>query len=154
MPVAHKTLDGNTAEATTHLDNLRRLKEILPKQRLLYIADTKQDTPENLLTVATRAGQFLFGGAFSPELQRLFLQNRSKLCTVDYYPKSQAHLPAEKRDQYQAFELKDRLEGMVVGRKSLIGVPPELRVEPGQGATVGKDARVSRGQDPRGVLGR
>ncbi len=118
VPVAHKTLDGNTAEATTHLDNLRRLKEILPKQKLLYIADTKLDTPENLLTVAARAGQFLCGGAFSPDLQRLFLQNRGKLGAVDYYPKSQSHLPAEKRDKYRAFESKDRLEGTVEGRKS------------------------------------
>jgi transposase len=118
VPVAHRTLDGNTAETTTHLDNLRRLKEILPKRKLLYIADTKLDTPENLLAVAAHGGQFLCGGAFSPELQRLFLQNRRKLSPVDYYPKSQAHIPAEKRDKYKAFELKDRLAGMVEGRKS------------------------------------
>jgi hypothetical protein len=59
-------LDGNAAEAPTHLDNLRRLRTMLPKPQLLYIADTKLDTPENLLTVATHHGRFLCGGAFSP----------------------------------------------------------------------------------------
>lgn len=117
VPVAHRALDGNVAEATTHLDNLRRLRSILPTRKLLYIADTKLDTPENLLAVGARGGEFLCGGAFAPHLQRLFLQNRRKLRTVDYVPKSQAHLPAEKRDKYKAFELTDRLEGQVEGKQ-------------------------------------
>src|SRR5690349_12750530 len=58
VPVAHRPLDGNAAEATSHLDNLRRLKGVLPKSKLLYIADTKLDTPENLLAVEARGGQF------------------------------------------------------------------------------------------------
>jgi transposase len=116
VPVAHRALDGNAAEATTHLDNLRRLKEILPKGKLLYISDTKLDTPENLLAVAASRGDFLCGGVFSPDLQRLFLRDRRKLCAVDYCAKSQAHLPAEERDKYKAFETTDRLEGLVHGK--------------------------------------
>src|SRR5262249_41950277 len=57
VPAAHAPLDGNAAEAPTHLDNLRRLKEILPPGKLLDIADTKLDTPANLLAVAARGGR-------------------------------------------------------------------------------------------------
>jgi transposase len=118
VPVAHRPLDGNAAEATTHLDNLRRLREILPKSKLLYIADTKLDTPENLLAVAARGGEFLCGGAFAPNLQQVFLEDRHKLLAVDYCPKSQAKLPVEKRDKYKAFETTDQVEGKVDGRKA------------------------------------
>jgi hypothetical protein len=89
----------------------------LPTRKLLYIADTKLDTPENLLAVAARRGEFLCGGVFAPHLQRLFLQNRRKLRTVDYVPKSQAHLPVEQQDEYKAFELTDRLERKIEGKQ-------------------------------------
>jgi transposase len=117
VPVAHAPLDGNAAEAPTHLDNLRRLKEVLPRRKLLYIADTKLDTPANLLAVAAGEGQFLCGGAFSPQLQQRYLRQRRKLRPVDYHPKSQEHLPPERRDQYKAFEVTDRLGGTVAGQK-------------------------------------
>jgi transposase len=117
VPVAHAPLDGNAAEAPTHLDNLRRLKEVLRRRKLLYIADTKLDTPANLLAVAARQGQFLCGGAFSPQLQQRYLRQRRKLRPVDYYPKSQECLPPEQRDQYQAFEVTERLRGQVDGQK-------------------------------------
>jgi transposase len=117
VPVAHAPLDGNAAEAPTHLDNLRRLREVLPRRKLLYLADTKLDTPANLLAVAARRGQFLCGGAFSPQLQQLYLRHRRKLRPVDYHPKSQEHLPPERRDRYQAFERADRLRGEVAGQK-------------------------------------
>jgi transposase len=117
VPVAHAPLDGNAAEAPTHLDNLRRLKDALPRRELLYIADTQLDTPANLLAVAARGGQFLCGGAFSPQLQQLYLRHRRKLRPVDYHPKSQGHLPPEQRDPYKAFERTDRLRGGVEGQK-------------------------------------
>lgn len=116
VPISHLALDGNAGESPTHLDNLRRLRAMLPKGRLLYIADTKLDTPENLLTVAAHDGHFLCGGAFAPHLKELFLQNRGKLRRVDYFPQSQAHLPPAERDEYRAFETTDRLEGQVEGR--------------------------------------
>lgn len=117
VPVAHAPLDGNAAEAKTHLDNLRRLREVLPKTKLLYIADTKLDTTENLLGVAAAGGKFLCGGAFNTDLQELYLRRRRQLQKVNYYPKSQAKRPAAERDQYKAFELADRLQGEVDGRK-------------------------------------
>jgi len=70
----------------------------LPKGRLLYIADTKLDTPANLLAVAARKGQFLCGGAFLPHLQEQFLKLDKKLHRVDYFPQSQARLPEEERE--------------------------------------------------------
>jgi len=117
VPISHLPLDGNVGEAPTHLENLRRLRALLPTRKLLYIADTKLDTPENLLTVAAYDGEFLCGGAFAPHLKELFLSKRRLLRRVDYHPKSQDRLPSEERDEYKAFELTDRLEGMVDGEK-------------------------------------
>jgi transposase len=117
VPIGHLPLDGNAAEAPTHLDNLRRLRAMLPKQKLLYIADTKLDTPENLLTVAAHEGRFLCGGAFSPLLKERFLKHRDRLRPVAYSPKSQQQLPPEERDPYKAFETEDRVEGVIDGQK-------------------------------------
>jgi transposase len=47
VPVGHLPLDGNAAEVNSHLENLKVLARVLPKTRLLYIADTKLDAPEN-----------------------------------------------------------------------------------------------------------
>jgi transposase len=117
VPIAHLPLDGNAAEAPSHLENLRRLRAALPKGKLLYIADTKLDTPENLLTVATGGGQFLCAGAFAPHFKELFLRQRRKLKRVHYYPKSQERLPPEERDEYRAWERVDHLERTSAGRK-------------------------------------
>jgi hypothetical protein len=84
---------------------------------LLYIADTKLDVPENLLTVAARGGRFLCGGVFAPHLKKQFLSLRRKLKRIDYSPKSQAHLPREERDEYRALEVVERLEGTIDGEK-------------------------------------
>lgn len=116
VPIGHVPLDGNTSEAKTHLDNLKQLDQLLPKGVLLYIADTKLDTPENLLGIAGRKGQFLCGGAFLPALQEQYLKECGKLKPVDYCPKSQERLPAEERDAYQAFESQELLFGEVDGR--------------------------------------
>ena len=117
VPVGHRPLNGNAAESKTHLDNLRLLRRTLPKGSLLYIADTKLDTSENLLAIAAGEGQFLCGGVFTSALQEEFMALRHKLHAVDYCPQSQRELPPEKRDAYQAFEVSELLEGMVDGRK-------------------------------------
>lgn len=117
VPVAHAAFDGNTAESTTHPGNIRRLKEILPTSALLYIADTKLDTEENLWEIVNAKGKFLCGGAFNVGLQKRFLKNIKELKPVKYWPKSQEKLPPEERDQYKAFELTDRLERTVDGKK-------------------------------------
>src|SRR4051812_17913750 len=116
VPVGHLPLDGNAGEVTSHLDNLKLLARTLPKGELLYIADTKLDAPKNLLAIAARKGQFLCGGALSPQLQQRYLGRRGELKPVDYYPESQAKRPAEERDQYQAVEVAEHLEGPVDGK--------------------------------------
>jgi hypothetical protein len=116
VPISHLPLDGNTPESPSHLDNLKRLNQLLPRRKLLYISDTKLDTPANLLAIAARQGQFLCGGTLFPQLQQRYLGLRHKLHPIDYCPKSQAHLPPERRDQYKAHEVRERLEGIVAGR--------------------------------------
>ena len=117
VPVAHLPLDGNAAESPTHLANLKQLARMLPKLELLYIADSKLDTPENLRTVVAAHGQFLCAGAFAPQLQQRFLKLRHQLRRVHYSPKSQANRPPDERDRYEACEITERLEGTVDGRK-------------------------------------
>lgn len=117
VPIGHLPLDGNTAEAKTHLENLKQLAKLLPKRNLVYIADTKLDSPENLLALVAGQGQFLCGGAFQPHLQQRYLKLRDCLKPVDYYPKSQEKRPAEERDSYHACEVEDKLAGEVDGRR-------------------------------------
>src|SRR4051794_408960 len=116
VPVGHLPLDGNAAEVTSHLDNLKLLARTLPKGKLLYIGDTKLDAPKNLLTIAARKGQFLCGGVLSPQLQERYLGLRDQLQPVDYFPASQAKRPPEERDQYRAAEVAEHLGGEVDGK--------------------------------------
>jgi Domain of unknown function (DUF4277) len=116
VPVGHLPLDGNAAEVTSHLDNLKLLARVLPRGKLLYIGDTKLDAPRNLLTIAARKGQFLCGGVLSPQLQERYLGLRDQLRPVDYSPASQADRPPEERDQYRAAEVAEHLDGEIDGR--------------------------------------
>jgi len=118
VPIGHLPLDGNAPESPVHLENLKKLRQRLPPNtRLKYCADCKLDTPENLLTIKAGHGQFLCAGVFSPKFQEEFLKRRAQLQPVDYTPKSQAHLPPEKRDRYLACEMQDTISGEVNGRK-------------------------------------
>jgi transposase len=121
VPVGHLPLDGNAAEVTSHLDNLKLLARTLPKGKLLYIADTKLDSPKNLLTIAAREGQFLCGGALLPQLQGRYLEMRGELKVVGYFPQSQAKLAPEERDQYKAAEVAEQIEGEVDGKAVRLG---------------------------------
>jgi transposase len=117
VPLGHFPLDGTAAEVTAHLENLKLLGRVLPKGKLLYIADTKLDAPDNLLSIAARKGQFLSGGVFSPQLQERYLQLRDQLHRVHYFPQSQAKLRPEQRDEYKAVEVSEHLEGTVEGKR-------------------------------------
>ena len=118
VPVGHLSLDGNAAEAKTHLENLKLLDNLLPHSRRLYTADSKLDTPENLLAIAANKGQFLCAGVFQPHLKKEYrrLARKKELKTVDYCPKSKAHLPADQRPQYKVAEVPAHLEGTVDAR--------------------------------------
>ena len=116
VPVGHLPRDGNAGEVDSHLENLKLLARTLPKGKLLYIADTKLDAPDNLLAIAARQGQFLCGGALSPQFQDRYLELRGQLHRVNYFPQSQAKLPPEKRDKYLAVEVPEHLVGTVAGK--------------------------------------
>lgn len=117
VPVCQLPLDGNAAEARTHLENLKKLDQTLPKQDLLYIADTKLDVPVNLLEIHARGGTFVCGGVFQPHLKDRYRSLRRKLATIDYCSESQKNLPVEERDQYKATEVAESVEGRLDGRK-------------------------------------
>jgi transposase len=117
VPVGHTVLDGNTAEASTHQANLKRLKAVLPSSTFLLITDSKGDTQENLLRIEAGGCSFLCAGAFSPALQRRYLKLKDKMHQIDYHPKSQEHLQPAQRDQYRAHEVAELLQGEVDGRR-------------------------------------
>jgi hypothetical protein len=117
VPVRHTVLDGNTAEATTHQANLKRLKAVLPTSRFLLISDSKGDTEENLLRIQAEGCEFLCTGAFTPALQQRYRKLRDQMHPINYYPKSQEHLPPSERDKYTAHEVQELLQGEVDGQK-------------------------------------
>jgi len=117
VPLCHLPLDGNAAESKTHIANLNKLEQTLGKQSLLYIADTKLDTPENLLNIASRKGKFVCGGAFQPHLKDKYLKLRSKLDKIEYCSKSQLKRPKEKRDRYQGVETVETISGKADDRE-------------------------------------
>jgi len=116
VPLSHQPFDGNTAEARTHVANLRRLRRLLPHSRFLYTADTKLDTPENLVAAVATGGQFLCGGAFTQPLQERCRQVRKQLRPIAYCPPSHAKRPPEERDHYEGFEDSEALTGAFEGR--------------------------------------
>ena len=115
VPVGVLPLDGNAGESPSHVENLRLLDQLLPKERLLYLADAKLDSDDNLLTIAARKGYFLSAGAFLEHVQDEFLSHREQLQPINYYPQSQAKRAPEQRDRYQAFELAHTLSGQLDG---------------------------------------
>jgi hypothetical protein len=117
VPVGHSVHDGNTAETDTHQANLQRLKAVLPTSRFLLITDSKGGSDDNLLRVQAEGCEFLCIGAFTPALQQRYLKLRHQMHRIDYYPKSQEHLPPQDRDQYTAHEVAQRLQGEVDGQK-------------------------------------
>ena len=117
VPLDILPFDGNEAEVKTHVENLQRLKQLLPNQSLLYTADTKLDSPENLLRIKAAKGQFLCGGVFQPYLKERYLQIQDEMTQVDYCPKSKQHLPVEERPQYWTYEETESIEGLVDDKK-------------------------------------
>ena len=111
VPLCHRAFDGNAAETPTHPGNLQRLRELLPKGDLLYLADSKLDSKENLLAVVAGKGKFLCGAAMTVAMQNLFLSSaKDRLKPLDYAPKSQQHLPKEERDHYRGAELAEEIK--------------------------------------------
>lgn len=117
VPICHLPLSGNESESKTHLENLRKLDKTVGKSKLLYIADTKLDTPQNLLNITARKGKFLCGGAFQPQLKNQCLQLQRRFAKINYCSNSQRNKPEEQRDAYKGTEVEDVIDGEVDGRK-------------------------------------
>src|SRR5438067_1621707 len=69
VPVLHAPPDGNAAGATTHPDNLRRLRRVLhapPGRRPPYVAGAKPDAPGDLLAAGAGDGRFPCGAVSGP----------------------------------------------------------------------------------------
>jgi transposase len=116
VPICHRAFDGNAAETPTHPENLRRLGELLPRGDLLYLADSKLDSKENLLAVVAAKGKFLCGAAMTVAMQDLFLSVKDRLKPLDYAPKSQQNLPKEERDHYRGVEMAEEIKAFLGGR--------------------------------------
>lgn len=117
IPAGLIPLAGNTPEARTHVASLRQLAKIFPKRKFLYMGDSKLDTPENLVTAHMTGGLFLCAAAFSQTLQARFREARSQLKPIDYCSLADSKRPPEKRDQYQACEVKDQVVSTFNGQK-------------------------------------
>ena len=117
VPLDLLPFDGSQAEVKTHLANLNRLRTILPTSSRVYTADTKFDSPENLLLNKLHGGKFLCAGVFQPHLKEEYLQIKDQLKLVDYCPKSKQHLPLDEQPKYKAHEQWQTLEGEVDGRQ-------------------------------------
>lgn len=117
VPLDLLPFHGNEAEVKTHLENLDRLRQLLPTSSLVYTADSKFDSQENLLRNKAYRGQFLCAGVFQPDLKEEYLQVKDKMQIVDYCPKSKQHLPAEERPKYKVHEVWKVLKGKVDGRQ-------------------------------------
>jgi transposase len=116
VPIDLLPFDGNEAEVKTHVENLDRLRKMLPTTQMVYAADTKFDSPENLLTNKAAGGQFLCGGVFTPQLKEEYLSHREEMRQVDYCPKSTKHLPVERRPKYKTYEVYKTIDGQVKGK--------------------------------------
>lgn len=117
VPLDLLPFDGSQAEVKTHVENLNRLRQILPTTNRVYTADTKFDSPENLLLNKSHGGTFLCGGVFQPHLKEEYLRIQDQMRLVDYCPKSKQHLPPEERPKYKVHEVWKTLEGDVDGRR-------------------------------------
>jgi transposase len=124
IPAAILPIAGNTAEARTHVANLLHLQKMLPRNRFLYLGDTKLDTPENLAAAQSTAGEFLCSGAFTKPLQERFREVMERLKPVDYCSQADSKRAPEARDQYRACEVPDKVVGTFEGRN--VGVKHRL----------------------------
>ena len=108
---------GEWAERAGVCDYYNVTPEQLNDDRLVYAADTKFDSPENLLTNKAAGGQFLCGGVFQPHLKKEYVKYLDKMKLVDYSPKNKQHLPDDKRPKYKVYETYETLEGKVDRKK-------------------------------------
>ncbi len=59
VPISHKVYSGNQTDDTLHRDNLDALRDLLARDDIVYVADCKLCTKENLKHIQEFGGQFV-----------------------------------------------------------------------------------------------
>ena len=59
VPIAHRVVDGNTSDDTTHVDTWDQLVALLHRTDFLYVADCKLATRETMGHIHRRGGRFV-----------------------------------------------------------------------------------------------
>ncbi|NQU65818.1 MAG: IS1634 family transposase [SAR324 cluster bacterium] len=59
VPIDHQLFDGNRTDDTTHIENWKRLRDLLKKEDFVYIADSKLSTKKNLTAIDNWKGKFI-----------------------------------------------------------------------------------------------
>ena len=72
VPIAVRIADGNTADATTHIDTWDHLVALTGNVEFLYVADSKLATFDNARHIHTRGGRFLSVLSRSRREDRIF----------------------------------------------------------------------------------
>ena len=72
VPIAFRVADGNTSDATTHIDTWDHLVSLTGNPGFMYVADSKLATFDNARHIHTRGGRFLSVLSASRREDRIF----------------------------------------------------------------------------------
>jgi transposase len=72
VPIAFRVADGNTSDATTHIDTWDHLVALTGRPDFMYVADSKLATFDNARHIHTRGGRFLSVLSASRREDRIF----------------------------------------------------------------------------------
>jgi transposase len=112
VPFLPTVFDGNTADVSTHLENLRRLRDCLQHSDFLYIADSKFAAEDNIRDVLRHNGRFLSTAPFYKEHQARFvteLMPAHQFQPVEYQVASQKKTPSDDQEHYEGFEVTETI---------------------------------------------
>jgi len=59
VPIAHRLLDGNTTDDSTHIETWEGLRALTGRCDFLYVADSKLATHEQMTHISSRGGRFV-----------------------------------------------------------------------------------------------
>jgi len=59
VPIHYRAMDGNTADAATHIDTWNTLRQLAGRTDFLYVADCKLCSPATLAHIAKEGGRFI-----------------------------------------------------------------------------------------------
>ena len=59
VPLHYKAYDGNQADSKTHIDVWKSIRDMIGKEKFIYVSDSKLCTMENMTTIAKHGGLFI-----------------------------------------------------------------------------------------------